>query len=125
MLKNNDEIFESYGLDLETLIPVGRENARSRKELVSLTGVSDRMIRRAIEESSLPIINNGSGYFIPDLEDPRDITELRAYINQETRRMASIAEKIEVKFAGLEERGFAHDDAHDHTEEYEQLELPF
>lgn len=107
MLKNNDEIFESYGLDLENLIPIGRENARTRGDLTSLTGVSDRLVRRAIEESSLPIINNGFGYFIPDLTDPEDVVELRAYLNQERRRMASIAEKIQVKFSAIEERGFA------------------
>lgn len=121
MLKNNDEIFESYGLDLETLIPVGRENARQRKDLVSFTGINDRVIRRAIEESDLPIVNNGYGYFIPDLTDPGDVTELRAYINQERRRMASIAEKIHMKFSAIEERGFA--PGEDGNVIYEQMEL--
>ena len=62
-------------------IPVGRENRISRIELNHLVGMGDFSIRRAIARESLrvPVINNGEGYYIPDVDDPTDRYEAKKY----------------------------------------------
>ena len=63
------------------------------------TGISDRLIRRAIAESDAPIINTGEGYYTPNMEDPVDVANLRAYVLQEQARVQSLQDKIRSKFA--------------------------
>lgn len=90
------------GFDIANSIPVGHGNAVSRKYLASVTGMSDRMVRKAIECSEKPIINLGYGYFIPDMADAVDRSEVAAYCAQERARVRTIEEKLENKFAGFE-----------------------
>lgn len=84
--------------DITEYIPTGHANAISRKMLAAKTGKDDRANRRAIEESDAPIINTGNGYFIPDPNDPIDMSEAHAYIAIERARARSIEEKIQAKF---------------------------
>ena len=86
--------------DIESYIPVGHENAVSRQMLEKMTGVNDSIIRRAIAESTQPIINsgNGEGYYVPDMNDPVDVANLRAYVLQEQARVRSLQDKIALKF---------------------------
>ena len=80
MITMNKEISE---FNIAEVVPVGHANAVSRKYLSSKTGLSDRMLRRAIERSDAPIINLGYGYFIPDPADTVDLSEQDAYCAKE------------------------------------------
>lgn len=75
-------------------IPTGHQNAISRVRLRELTGLSDRDLREAISEAGIDhaIINmqNGAGYFIPDVTDPEDVLLLKRYIAQEDNRIRSM-----------------------------------
>ena len=72
-------------MDITDFIPHGRENAISRDVLVSITGLSDRAVRKLIEDArqNCPVANlqTGDGYFIPDtIEDTE--RQLRASKNR-------------------------------------------
>lgn len=102
-------------LIVENAIQVGHANALSREYLSKITGLSDRMVRKAIELSTRPIVNMGYGYFIPDENDTVDRAEAHAYRQQETSRARSIIEKIDNKFSAFDEP----------TPEFVQMELDF
>ena len=77
-------------------IPVGYENAITRKELCRKAGVSDRLMRRMIEdacESGIVILNlqDGKGYFRPE-ED--EINLVYAARNIEESRMDHVASRV-------------------------------
>lgn len=78
-------------MNLEAIIPVGRENAISRQHLRMISGLSDRAMREQISATRryIPIINDqtGRGYYIPS-ED--DLEEAKAYLRQEEARAKSI-----------------------------------
>lgn len=92
---------ENVTFEIAGFIPTGHENAISREMLEMKTGEKDRMIRRYIAESDAPIINSGEGYYIPDMNDPVDEANLRAYVLQEQARVRTLQEKIRSKFAAL------------------------
>lgn len=75
-------------------IPTGSRNARRRKHLRELTGLSDRLLRDEIHKArrKIPILNmqDGKGYFIPDMNDKHDRWLLVKYVRQEERRLKSI-----------------------------------
>lgn len=75
-------------------INVGSENAVDRSYLVSVTGLPDRYVRRAIAKArrEIPILNmqDGSGYFIPDMNSEKDRDKLKHYVAQENSRLKSI-----------------------------------
>lgn len=82
-------------------VPTGHQNAISRKFLSKMTGLNDRQVRQDISDSDLPIINIGNGYYIPDMNDPADISDMRSYVCQEMARVHSLQSKISSKFAQL------------------------
>lgn len=74
-------------------IPFGQENAISRKELAAKLGMSDRKMRKCVEEAradGLLILNdqNGRGYW-----QSNDIDELRQQYDQDTARALSILQR--------------------------------
>lgn len=75
-------------------IPVGHENAVTRKQLCISTGMNDRRIRKAIAEARRETIilnmQDGNGYYIPDMEDDVDKAELKRFVKQEEHRLKSI-----------------------------------
>lgn len=75
-------------------IPIGRDNAISREMLCALTGMTDRAVRDAIADArrTEPILNmqDGAGYYRPDLTDPIEVIETEHFVNQETSRIRSI-----------------------------------
>ena len=82
------------------LIPQGRDNAISRKELLNLCVLhdlckTDREMRRLIEIARIDyvILNNSSfgGYYRPSLDDMQD---LQRYIRQEEKRAKSTFKNI-------------------------------
>ncbi len=75
-------------------IPVGRNNAVSREMLSVATGLDDRTIRNMIHESrrESPILNmqDGRGYFLPDLNDSVEVDLLETYVRQENARLRNM-----------------------------------
>lgn len=76
-------------------IPFGKENAINRHELASMMNMSDRDMRKAIEnewENGHIILNlsDGSGYFQPTTEE---INLIRTYKEQEESRAFNILKK--------------------------------
>lgn len=80
-------------MDILELIPFGQKNAISRQKLAEECGISDRQMRRCIEElrKEKPIANfqDGQGYFRPETE-----WELKVYIAQENARAMSILKNL-------------------------------
>lgn len=76
------------------LIPVGHENAVTRQQLCISTGMNDRRIRKAIAEARRENIimnmQDGNGYYIPNMEDDVDKAELKKFVKQEEHRLKSI-----------------------------------
>lgn len=69
-------------------IAVGRENATSSKQLQQISGLSERELRKAIEQlrrSECVILSNSKGYFFPENQ-----AELRSFVKQEKSRALSI-----------------------------------
>ena len=77
-------------LHIEEFIPYGRKNAVKRADLVNMIGLSDRLVRKLIEDarqSGVIIINmqDGRGYYRPEGKE-----DLEYYIRQEEARAKSI-----------------------------------
>ena len=63
-------------MKISDLLRTGAENATPRKHLQTITGMSERAIRRMIEyerNHGIPICaDNQNGYFLPSCEDEKD-----------------------------------------------------
>ena len=85
---------EKKGFDILDYIPTGHENAVMREELVRRTGVNDRAMRYLLHDARLKkgILNmqDGKGYFIPDMNSEHDRTLLKRHVLQETSRVKKI-----------------------------------
>ena len=82
-----------YYAMLEAAIPHGRRNAITREALAAKLGMSDRQMRKAIEDAryaGLVILNdqNGRGYWISD-----DVLEMRRQYAKDTSRAMSILKR--------------------------------
>ncbi len=81
-------------IDILDFIPYGKtDNPITREQLVQLTGLEDRAVRKAICEAKCkyPIINVGNGYYIPN--DPDD-PNLKVYILKELHRIREISKGL-------------------------------
>lgn len=80
--------------DILDHIPVGHDNAVTRRELMDQTGIKDRAIRDMIHYArrKIAILNlqDGKGYFIPDMNLPEERIMLVQYIQQEESGLKSI-----------------------------------
>lgn len=78
-------------MDIVDYIPFGRENAVTRAQLRSRTGIDDRTIRDMIaaarRDTVILNMQDGKGYFRP-LPEERHLVE--SYAKQETARLKSI-----------------------------------
>ena len=78
-------------------IPVGHENAVTRKKLCNITGLSDRKVRQLIEDARKDnvILNLGDskGYFKPKIGEERLVTICK---RKEISRYKAIYENITV-----------------------------
>ena len=75
-------------------IPIGSESTPiTRSELCRLTNMTDRQVRRDINDlkKTVPVVNVGKGYYIAD--DPDD-PNLKAYILQEMHRIREISKGL-------------------------------
>lgn len=75
---------------LVDILPHGSGNAISREELCFLLKLDDRTVRDLIKQARrhVPILNmqNGKGYFIPDIKDKPLVDR---WLRQETKRAKS------------------------------------
>lgn len=82
---------EKDRFDILIHIPVGSDNAVKRKRLCTVTGLIDRTMRDFLHEArkKIPIINlqNGKGYFIPDMNLEDDKRMLARWVRQEESRI--------------------------------------
>jgi hypothetical protein len=78
-------------MNIEDLIPYGKDNAVSRTYLADVTGLTDRKIRYLISKArrEYPILNlqDGSGYYRPTIEE---YIEAMHFYKQERCRALSI-----------------------------------
>jgi hypothetical protein len=76
-------------INIVDYIPVGHENAISRKELSRKTGLTDRILRKEIEKARettcICNMSDGAGYYIPT-----DLSEVELFIRQESARGKSV-----------------------------------
>jgi|GEM_PF-2896242 len=74
-------------------IRTGRENAISRRDLITRTGLADRALRLEIEimrRAGVVILAGAAGYFLPG-----NIKEVRSFIQQEEARARSTFKSIQ------------------------------
>jgi transcriptional regulator with XRE-family HTH domain len=86
-------------------IETGRENAKTRRELMELTGMSDRKVRECIADAiydGILIINLDKGYFIPNTID-----DVRQWYYRELHRSASNFKKLSIARRILDEYAIA------------------
>ena len=85
---------ERKGFDILDYIPTGQSNAVTRKELCRRTGLNDRAMRVLIHKArgKIPILNlqDGNGYFVPDMNVINDQLLLKKFVQQEESRLKSI-----------------------------------
>lgn len=90
--------------DIINYIPHGRENAVTRSQLVDMTGMHDRNVRKAIskarKEYVILSLENGSGYYQPTAED---YPELEKFVKREESRAKSIFASLKMARALLED----------------------
>lgn len=94
-------------------IPVGSKNAIKRVVLCIRTGLKDRPMRDCLHYArmKIPVINlqNGKGYFIPDMNTQKDVKMLIRWVRQEKSRIreseliVAVAEKT-LRNCGIEWR---------------------
>ena len=80
-------------------IPVGYRNAATRRTLAIKTGMTDRQVRKHIQqanEDGATIITayDGTGYFIPDESSFEDALILQLYLSKEHCRLATQLRKL-------------------------------
>lgn len=85
---------QTYDIDILDYIRTGHDRAITRAELSDLTGIDDKTIRDMIHYArrDIPILNmqDGRGYFVPDMNILEERMMLMKYIRQEESRLKSI-----------------------------------
>jgi hypothetical protein len=88
------------------ILPEGQKNAVPRRDLIAITGLSDRTLRSQIAAERragaliLSCTDNGGGYF---RAEPGNAEELRRYIRSMTRRGCETFAALSAAKAALEE----------------------
>lgn len=81
-------------------IPIGKENAISRRDLCRMTGTNDREVRREIarlrsEDDGTDVVivsaSRGRGYYRTD-----NVDEIKGFIAEMTARISSIVQAIHI-----------------------------
>ena len=85
------------------LLHPGAENGTTLKELVNLTGLTDREVRRRIQSERkmglLILSDNQNGYFLP--ETPDDIQRFARSMSRRAAEIARIARAAEAALADM------------------------
>lgn len=91
-------------MDVAEMIPVGRDNAIPRAQLISLLGTDDRNTRNAVSQlkKTEVVIScaDGSGYFKPSVED---IAEVKDYYRREHNRAMDILKGLKLVGAWIDD----------------------
>ena len=89
-------------MNIEEYIPTGKDNAISRRQLVTLTRLTDRDVRRLINLARRTTViisaDDGSGYYLPT-----EYEELRQYYARESARAGDIYKNLRVVAALMED----------------------
>ena len=97
-------------MDIKKYIPKGHENAVTIDTLMAMTGMSNRMVRRAIAESDAIILNmqDGKGYFRMNPRTKAERAFAEKYSAQEKSRGWSVLRKafrVDKKLNDIGNRG--------------------
>lgn len=100
---------EKPGFDILNSIPVGSGNAIKRKWLCCITGLIDRTMRNLLHEArkKIPVLNmqNGRGYFIPDMNCDKDRKMLVRWVKQEESRIKELQITVDTAVRTLDNCG--------------------
>lgn len=104
-LGTEEQILSLQTMMLSEYIPVGRENAIKRTVLAEMVGMSDRQMRKAIEDArneGLVILCecNGRGYYQSD-----DLNEIYCQYLQDTNRAMAILKRRKAMRRILQDAG--------------------
>ena len=85
------EKHQKQTIDILTYLNTGSKHSIKRKWLCYKTGLNDRKMRDLLHEArkKIPVINlqNGNGYFIPDMNQEQDRKMLVRWVKQEESRI--------------------------------------
>ena len=90
-------------LNITTYIPEGKENAVTRGQLCSLTGLPDRSVRECIEvarREGVMVVNNGNGYYIAT-----DIADIKRQYKTDRKRALSVLYRLKAMRKILKDAG--------------------
>ena len=81
-------------IDITDYIPTGKENAITRERLCKITGLSDRIIRKAVEikrREGIPIMSSAhtKGYWMSD-----DVDEWEAFLQEYDHRISAMRKSM-------------------------------
>jgi len=79
-------------------IPTGRENAIHLRDLVGLTGLHERDIRRAVERARVAgefILSDDRGYWQADPRTEEGVSEVMRFYRREAYRIRALAKRLE------------------------------
>lgn len=90
---------KKHTIDILTFLRIGSKYAIKRKWLCYKTGLKDRIMRNLLHEArkKIPILNlqNGKGYFIPDMNCAEDRKMLVRWVLQERSRIKELLMIVE------------------------------
>lgn len=103
------ERIKKQELDILTYLNTGSKHAIKRKWLCYKTKLSDRSMRDMLHEArkTIPVINlqNGKGYFIPDMNLDSDRNMLVRWVKQEQSRIKESQLCVDVAIKTLDNCG--------------------
>lgn len=92
-------------MNIEDFLGYGIENAKTREELCRITGLSDRMLRRLIEEARergalIVAGDGGEGYYITD-----DLTDIARQYRVDKSRALAVLKRLKTMRRMLNDAG--------------------
>lgn len=81
-------------------LSVGKEHGRTATEVMLEMGINRRVMRKIVYEemtkgdSFILNLQDGNGYFIPDLDTEEGVADARRYISQERARAFALLKKV-------------------------------
>lgn len=88
----------SFAVDeLLVCLGTGREHAKTDRFLAQLMDTGKRRVRKLIEmarRDGYPIVAGENGYFLPDLNEPKDRAFVERYIAREKRKAETLLANV-------------------------------
>lgn len=83
---------------VDRYIPSGKQKAISKQDLMQLIGADERQLRNLISSARefIPIINlqNGKGFYEPNINNQEDVLEAKLFLKQEEKRISALKKSI-------------------------------